>query len=122
MATAGVGMLSGVLMAVPASATRRSCSTSSPAATRSATNRANFTGYFALTLMALTIPMLIGGLIEIVVALAPCPARLPAGHLARQPALPSLVRPGLIGGWRLGILLAGLYGMTSSLPGAHLRR
>ncbi len=114
VATAGVGMLSGVLMAVSSVGNPPVMLYLLSGGDTAATNRANFTGYFGLTLLALTILMLIGGLIPLsVVALA---LMLLPGYLVATWLGSRLFQRSSDLTYRrvaLGILLlAGLYGMT----------
>ena len=113
-ATAGVGMLSGLLMALTSAGNPPVMVYLLSGDDRAAANRANFTGYFALTLVALTSMMTLGGLIDgAVVALA---LTLLPGYLVTTWLGSRLFRRSSELTYRrvaLGVLLlAGLYGMT----------
>lgn len=113
-ATLGVGGLSGLLMALTSLGNPPVMLYLLSSRDSAATNRANFTGYFALTLIALIVMMTIGGLIStgvigVVAALLP-------GFLITTWIGSRMFRKSNEATYRrvaLGILLcAGLYGMT----------
>lgn len=113
-ATAGVGTLSGVLMALTSVGNPPVMVYLLSGSDTAATSRANFTGYFALTLIALTLMMTAAGLITgsvALLALALLPGYLLTtwlgSHLFRRSSDLTYRRVAL------GVLLAaGLYGLT----------
>ena len=113
-ASVGVGMVSGTLMAMTSLGNPPVMVYLLSSKDDAATNRANFTGYFAITLIALIVVMTIGGLISLKVLGLVC-ALLP-GFLLATWAGARLFRQSnelLYRRVALGILLlAGLYGMT----------
>ena len=113
-ATLGVGGLSGLLMALTSLGNPPVMLYLLSSTDTAATNRANFTGYFALTLIALIVMMTIGGLISAQV-LGLVAVLLP-GFLVTTWLGSRMFRKSNEATYRrvaLGILLcAGLYGMT----------
>ena len=113
-ATLGVGGLSGLLMALTSLGNPPVMLYLLSSTDTAATNRANFTGYFALTLIALIVMMTIGGLISSQV-LGLVAVLLP-GFLVTTWLGSRMFRKSNEATYRrvaLGILLcAGLYGMT----------
>ena len=113
-ATLGVGGLSGLLMALTSLGNPPVMLYLLSSTDTAATNRANFTGYFALTLVALIVMMTIGGLISTAV-LGLVAALLP-GFLVTTWLGSRMFRKSNEATYRrvaLSILLcAGLYGMT----------
>ncbi len=113
-ASVGVGMVSGILMAMTSLGNPPVMVYLLSSKDTAATNRANFTGYFAITLAALIVMMAVSGLISLEV-IGRVAALLPGFLLATwlgsrmfrrsNEALYRRVALGLL-------LLAGLYGMT----------
>ena len=113
-ASVGVGMVSGTLMAMTSLGNPPVMVYLLSSKDNAATNRANFTGYFAITLVALIVLMTISGLISLKVLGLVC-ALLPGFLLATwvgarlfRQSNETLYRRVALG----ILLLAGLYGMT----------
>ena len=113
-ASLGVGMVSGILMAMTSLGNPPVMVYLLSSKDGAATNRANFTGYFAVTLTALIVMMTVSGLISLKVIGLVC-ALLP-GFLAATWFGARMFRQSNEAMYRrvaLSILLlAGLYGMT----------
>ncbi len=113
-ATVGVGMVSGVLMALTSLGNPPVMLYLLSSRDSAATNRANFTAYFALTLVALIVMMTVSGLITL--SVMGTAALLLPGFLATTWIGSRMFRKSNEATYRmvaLGILLlAGLYGMT----------
>jgi len=113
-ATLGVGMISGLLMALTSLGNPPVMLYLLSSRDAAATNRANFTAYFALTLVALIVMMMVNGLITAQVA--GTAAVLLPGFLATTWIGSRLFRKSNEALYRrvaLGILLcAGVYGMS----------
>ncbi len=113
-ASLGVGMVSGILMAMTSLGNPPVMVYLLSSKDGAATNRANFTGYFAITLAALIVMMTVSGLISLKVIGLVC-ALLP-GFLVATWLGARMFRQSNETLYRrvaLGILLlAGLYGMT----------